>query len=211
MKNLVILWGFNRHAISYQGLVDSAPEDWRVYQIPYSQLMPNGKNSQLFKNLLDFINRKKLNKVHLLGHSLGGALALDFVIHHPEVVEALFLVDSAGVYDQKPLLNGFYKTVRYGSATSTKWYKNAQELIKTLRTPILYTKLGFYAHHANLDEQAKSLKMPVTLLWGKNDRITPVWQGEKLHQSILGSKLIVLPNQGHDWIITSPGKFWQNI
>lgn len=49
--------------------------------------------------VLDFLEQNKLQKVNLIGHSMGGALALYFAYYHPERVKHLYLIDSEGVYD----------------------------------------------------------------------------------------------------------------
>lgn len=43
----------------------------------------------------------------------------------------------------------------------------------------------------------KSLRMPVAIIWGSADDITPLWQGEKLRALIPGSELKVMPSVGH--------------
>lgn len=48
------------------------------------------------KFLNDFISALGLEKIFLAGHSLGGALCLQFCVHHKEKVERLFLLNNAG-------------------------------------------------------------------------------------------------------------------
>jgi 2-hydroxy-6-oxonona-2,4-dienedioate hydrolase len=211
MKHLILLWGFNRHGASYKAIVNTAPLEWQIHQFPYRKIIPSGKTDELHQSLLNYLKEKGLKKVYLMGHSLGGGLALDFAIHHPKRVEELYLVDSAGVYDKNSVLKGFLNVTRYGTHSPKELHKNLKELIQTLRNPILYTKLGWYAHHIDLTEQANSLKVPTVIFWGENDRITPLWQGQKLNQAISGSKLIILKNEGHDWVLKHPEKFWSNV
>ncbi len=43
----------------------------------------------------------------------------------------------------------------------------------------------------------QNLKMPVLIIWGSTDSITPLWQGKKLRDLIPHSELKVMPNVGH--------------
>ncbi len=55
---------------------------------------PPGAYDRAFyrRQLLELINKLKLGKVHLVGHSFGGALAVDFAAHHPGLVKGLVLI-----------------------------------------------------------------------------------------------------------------------
>lgn len=43
-KNLVLFWGWSRSKVSYQGLIDSAHKDWKIYHISYPDLIPDGSS-----------------------------------------------------------------------------------------------------------------------------------------------------------------------
>ena len=64
--------------------------------------------------VIDLLREKKLEKVHLLGNSLGGAVAMDIAYKVPELVKSLVLVGSAGFYRsdirtvQNEILEGNY-------------------------------------------------------------------------------------------------------
>lgn len=55
--------------------------------------------AEFIKNFLDVL---KIKKVNFVGHSLGGAIGLKFAIDHPDYVEKLILVDSAGFGQDLP-------------------------------------------------------------------------------------------------------------
>ena len=211
MKNLVLFWGWTRNEHTYQRLIGSAPADWRIYRVSYEQLIPHG-DMQLFKqNFLKFLEENKLSKFYLAGHSLRGALSLDFTYHFPNKVQELFLIDSAGVYDfqaihheVKAMLN---RHPKYKSFSDPRW----ASLKRILRHPILHARLGLHAHFVDLQKEASEIKTPTTIMWGADDKLTPVRQGERLHELIKGSKFIVLQGEGHDWILFYPELFWENI
>ncbi len=211
MKDLVIFWGWTRNEKSYQGLINSAPKDWKVYPVSYEYLMPHG-NLRVFKqNFLEYLKQNNLEKFYLMGHSLGGALALEFAYYYPEKVKELFLIDSEGVYEPQPIFqiikNVFRQHPKYKNLPHHRW----TSFRRILRHPVLHTKLGYHAHNIDLQEEAKNLKVPTTIIWGEDDHLTPINQGQRLHQLISNSEFISLANEGHDWILYSPELFWQNI
>lgn len=207
-NKLVFLWGWGRYKRGYKKLIETAPSNWEIYQLPYSSLIPSGDVQDLHKNLLQFLDSNNLDKVYLSGHSLGGAFALDFAVHHPKRVKKLFLFNSEGVYDAQPLWKVFMNIVLF-SHKSIK--DDLRDLVNIFRYPLLYFKLGKMAHNFDLQEEAEDLKVPTVVMWGEKDKITPLWQGERLHELIRGSKLIVHKGVGHDWIVHSPELFWENI
>lgn len=147
-----------------------------------------------------------------MGHSLGGALALEFAYHQPQMVERLFLVDSEGVYGAEnifQLTSNFFRS--HTSHVRRKAVENIKAIYRIARKLMLHLRLAHYAHHIDLQKEAREMKVPTTILWGEQDHLTPLWQGQALHQAIPGSKLIILKEMDHDWILHSPELFWENV
>ena len=48
-----------------------------------------------------------------------------------------------------------------------------------------------------IEEDAYLINHPTLLIWGEDDKIIPLYNGEKLHQEILNSRLVVLKDCGH--------------
>lgn len=73
------------------------------YQVIGVDLRNHGKSphsaSQSYANmaddLLELCDALSLERIHLLGHSLGGKVAMQFAAHHPDRVEKLIVVDMA--------------------------------------------------------------------------------------------------------------------
>lgn len=57
----------------------------------------------------------------------------------------------------------------------------------------------------------KGLHMPVLILWGNTDEVTPLWQGRKLQQLIPGSRLVVLEGVGHIPYIEDSKRFNEEL
>ena len=99
----------------------------------------------------DFMNAMHINKAHLVGHSLGGGIALQFAITYPEKINKLVLVGSAGLgkdismihrMTSLPILgeqltkpnrkniSGLYKSLVYDNATITEKMKTNTKYIR---------------------------------------------------------------------------------
>lgn len=210
MNTLIILPGLNRDARSYKNLVRQAPKSWKIITVSYKTLL-SGLNLNEFKiSFQEYLHKDNLSSVYILGHSTGGALAMEFAHHHPSKVKGLFLVDSEGIYGaeslRKMVVNLLANLISQG-----KFIESLKVVFNLIADPLLSLRLAHYAHHASLEKEAASIKIPTLILWGERDRITPLWQGEKLHQLIPTSKLIVFKGQGHDWIVNSPELFWKYL
>lgn len=212
MKNLVLFWGWTRNEKSYQKLVSLAPPSWKIYPVSYEQLMPQGRVDLFGENVFKFLDHHNLKEFDLLGHSLGGALALQFTYDHPERVERLFLIDSEGIYGHENVVQVLLNFLKSHSLHGRKKaMENIRAFYRTIKSPGFHLKLARHAHFADLQKEAKAVKVPTTIVWGEKDHLTPLWQGEKLHQLIANSQLVVLPKMDHDWILHSPQAFWANI
>jgi len=60
-------------------------------------------------------------------------------------------------------------------------------------------------------ENLGTLAMPVHLIWGDCDTITPLWQGRALHAAIAGSTFDVIPGAGHIPYIEAPSSFQRSL
>ena len=74
-------------------------------------------------------------------------------------------------------------TVRGFTSAYGDWFQNL--LVNRENSPIA----DFSSFH--------KLTVPVTLLWGAMDTVTPLWQGRELQALFSSSTLVVIPNAGH--------------
>lgn len=211
-EDLLMFWGWTRNDHSYKGLVDTAPKNWQIHTINFEDLVTHGWIDKLSENVRQHLEEKNLNKVHVMGHSMGGALALQFTHQNPKLVNSLYLLDSAGVYGHETLpqlFTNFFKS--HSLHGSKKAKENSKAMYRAFRRPLAHLRLAKYAQFVDLQEEAKQIRVPTTLIWGEKDHLIPVWQGERFHELIPGSKLIVLPGMDHDWPLHAPRLFWENI
>lgn len=210
-ENLVIFGGAARDISSYKNLISLAPENWKVFFVEDKVLIPSGKTDELSENVLKYLKENKIEQFNLLGHSIGGALALEFASMYSEFIKKIFLVDSEGIYGKENALKATWNWILTQIHTKGELTTSMLRVIGVLKNPFLHLRLAKYAHRANLKEQATKIKVPTTIIWGEKDHLTPLWQGEELNRLIKGSKLIVLKNSYHNWILNNPENFWDIV
>lgn len=145
-------------------------------------------------------------RVSLLGHSNGGRIILSFALKYPERVEQLFLVDSAGIYH-----NDFYTKTKRGlfkvasvigkSVTSSEkarklFYKVVRERDYQEATPLMRETMKNLIS-VDLAPQLQKIKVPVTIIWGKNDLTTPFTDAMAMVNELPNSKLFPIENASH--------------
>lgn len=208
-ENLVVLAGWSRNEISYKDLINNAPLGWKVFVPSYKELAPYKGLDVFHENFLTYLRKNNIDTFNLLGHSLGGGLALHFAAKYPDKLKRLFLIDSKGVYESESLASGIKNLIKEHLQRSLA--DNLGDFLRIIENPFLNFRLGLVAHYSDAVEQAKKVRINTHIFWGEKDYMTPVAHGKKLKSLIKNSKLIVLKGMGHDWILKDSLPFWKNI
>lgn len=206
-ETLVLLHGLMGELSNWEDVIDHFKQNYHVivpilpiYELPILTL---GVKS-LSKYIHRFIKFKKLGQVVLIGNSLGGHVGLVFTVSHQEHVKALVLTGSSGLYE-----NAFggsfprresYDYIKekveftfYDPATATKElvdevYKSVNDRSRVIR--ILALAKSAIRH--NMSKDLARITIPVSLIWGKQDKVTPPEVAEEFHQ--------LLPNSELNWV-----------
>jgi pimeloyl-ACP methyl ester carboxylesterase len=160
--------------------------------------------------VVGFLDALGLRQVDLGGISMGGWIAQHVAYKHPERVRRLMLFDAAGLYE-KPDWN-----TKLFTPTTPAELDQLEALLMPKPTYIpgfvardilrISHKNAWVTHRAintmltgqdATDSMLPQLKMPLLLVWGAEDRITPLRQGEKMHRLAPHSELNLFPGCGH--------------
>ena len=169
-------------------------------------------------SLLNHLNWTK--ELYLVGHSLGGMIALVYGIENPSQVKKMVVADSFCFISQEAI------TDVLGRVNSSKLEKFAigmgvrglhpyndeiAKFVAKLVTDHMSKKDCLQATAAsagfNICENLKSLNIPTLILVGKKDITTPVWASEMIHEWLPQSELIIIPDAGHLIILDHPNEF----
>ena len=173
----------------------------------------------LEKFLHKFIEYRDYKNINLLGNSLGGHVALMYVLRHPERIKSLTLTGSSGLFesgmgDTYPK-RGDYEYIKkkteltfYDPKIATK--ELVDELYETVNIRIKAVKIIALAKSAirnNLGDEVSLIKQPTLLIWGNNDTITPPFVGQEFHKLISNSELHFIDKCGHAPMMERPEEF----
>ena len=175
--------------------------------------------SGLEKHVAAFIEHKNYTNIHLLGNSLGGHVALVYVLKHPERVKSLTLTGSSGLFenamgDSYPK-RGDYEYIK--NKTAQTFYDPAvatpelvDEVFEITKNRIKVIKIIALAKSAirhNLGEELNQIQQPTLLIWGKNDIVTPPFVAEEFKKLIPNSQLHFIDKCGHAPMMEVPIEF----
>jgi pimeloyl-ACP methyl ester carboxylesterase len=187
-----------------------------VYDMP---LLTTGVSS-LAKFVEKFIAHKKITEqVCLLGNSLGGHVGLVFTLNNPEKVRAMMLTGSSGLYENsmggtfpKREDYNFIKTkveyTFYDPKTASKeLVDEVFEIVNNREKVIRILAMAKSAMRHNLRKDLPNLTMPICLIWGKQDTITPPNVAEEFHELLPKSELNWIDKCGHAPMMERPEEF----
>lgn len=159
-----------------------------------------------------FSQRLGLRRFVLAGHSMGGAITLDFALAHPEALSGIVLVGSGARLRVKSetletLAKGQHALdiVRYmyGSSVAAEVLEQAAVEMKQVPPEVYLSDFQACDRFSILDEIA-SIQVPTLILCGQEDLMTPVKYSEYLKKAIPHSTLALVPDAGHMAMLERP-------
>jgi pimeloyl-ACP methyl ester carboxylesterase len=162
-------------------------------------------------------------KAKLVGHSMGSLIALETAARHPAKVSGLSLIGTAATMTVGPdLLKaaeandhaaidmvsiwglGFQAELGGSLAPGLWMHSGAQRVLEQCRPGVLYNDLNACnAYQGALDAAAK-VAVPVTLILGERDMMTPAKAGKALAAALPNARTVVLPGAGHMMMAERP-------
>jgi pimeloyl-ACP methyl ester carboxylesterase len=167
-----------------------------------------------------FMQAQNLSKATLVGNSLGGWIAIDFAVRHPQMVDKIVLVDSAGLPFEKPItvdlnpaslgdMRTLLESIFYDKKMVTEEFA-LQAFTNHVRNNDGFTiqrTLAGFAQNQFEDAKLSTIHAPALVVWGRQDELIPVSSGEKLRDGIPGAKLVVYEQCGHVPQLEKPAEF----
>ena len=219
---LVLLHGLFGALSNFKDLIDHFRHTHRVI-IPllplYDLTLIETSVSGLSRHVAKFIEHQKLTDIHLLGNSLGGHIGLVYTLKHQQLVKSITLTGSSGLFEngmgETYPKRGDYSYVQckteltfYDPKVATK--ELVDEVFSIVNNRIKALKIIALARSAirhNLGDELQQIKMPVCLIWGLNDTITPPMVAEEFHKLLPNSELHWIDKCGHAPMMEVPKEF----
>jgi pimeloyl-ACP methyl ester carboxylesterase len=219
---VILLHGLMGALSNFGGLVDYFANSHNVV-FPFLPIfeMPLRKLSVI--GLVDFVDRfiehQGYTNVHIVGNSLGGHVAQLYALRRPDRVKSLTLTGSSGLFENAMgstfPKRGNYEYIKqktqdvfYDSSIATKEYvDDLYEMVNNRNKAIRIITTAKSAIRHNLGDKLHNIKCPTLLVWGREDGVTPLFVGEKFHELISNSRLVIIEKCGHAPMMEKPAEF----
>ena len=219
---IILLHGLMGGVENFGEMVDFISAEYKVYGLDlklFEGSLLRVSVKSLSDYLYEFMNHLGLPSATLIGNSMGGHIALIFSKEHPEMVENMILTGSSGLYENamgdsfprrgdKDYIRTKTEEVFYNPEVATDELVDKVFGIANNRVSVL--KLLGYAKSAirhNMAEDIPNFTMPVCLIWGEHDKVTPPNVADEFHKLLPNSELHWMPLCGHAAMWEHPEDF----
>ena len=222
-KPIVILHGLMGGLGNFEGFISHFPKlGYQLFmpELPiYTASLLNTNVKYFSKFINNFIKFLELDKVILVGNSLGGHVGLLHAKLFPEFTKALVLTGSSGLYEnamgdtypkrgdydfiKKKTENVFYSPKIATKEVVDEVFESVNDRNKVIR--ILAMAKSAIRH--NMAKDLPKIKIPTALIWGENDKVTPPEVAEEFDNLLPDSKLFWIKKCGHAPMMEHPDKF----
>lgn len=219
---IILLHGLMGGVENFGEMVDFISAEYKVYGLDlklFEGSLLKVSVKSLSDYLYEFMNHLGLSSATLIGNSMGGHIALIFSKEHPEMVENMILTGSSGLYENamgdsfprrgdKDYIRKKTEEVFYNPEVATDELVDKVFGIANNRVSVL--KLLGYAKSAirhNMAEDIPNFTMPVCLIWGEHDKVTPPNVADEFHKLLPNSELHWMPLCGHAAMWEHPEDF----
>jgi pimeloyl-ACP methyl ester carboxylesterase len=234
-KPMIIIHGFLGSHLNFESIVERLSGSRKLYVVDLpgfglSKASLQGDYSKkgyadLLVSLMKLLN---ISRADVLGHSMGGEVALNLAYHYPERVERLVLIDSTG-YDTASYLPDFvarsevlnYLLMRYGFQTYflqrflyrqglgdlSNYSANQFGLFFSITNQVSPSFLRLFNSQDDSGTLAGSIKEIIKktlIIWGSNDRVVTPDRGIHFDSELPDSRLVTIEGAGHSPMIEDP-------
>jgi len=227
VKNICLVHGWGANTQKLEPLRKELENlGWTVWlpKLPFFEL-PEPQNPWKLNDFVRFIDNGaqeffQNEPYTLFGHSLGGRIGLKMASETDtqSQLNSLILCSAAGVSRTNIIKRFFFKTVAkvfgpFKNVSPTK-YILLKKIIYRLARASDYRQINSEIKketfrniiEESLKSQALRIKIPTLILWGEQDKTTPVYDACYLHKNIAKSILKVFPDENHRLPYNQPKK-----
>ena len=229
---LVLLHGFIHDSRTWHRQIEDLSRDfdviaWDAPGCGQSSDPPEEFSMAEFADCLGgFLDAEGISAAHLVGLSWGGTLAMEFYRQRPEAARSLVLADtyagwtgSLGAEAAKQRLEQCINDSRkppedwipewaphaFSDNASTALWKEQESHMWDFHA------VGFRAMSRAVAPDFREIfplvSVPTLLIWGDDDKRSPLSAGEMMRDGIKGSRLVVIPSAGHVSNLEQPERF----
>ena len=219
---LLLLHGLMGALSNWEEVVHEFKSQYRViipmlpiYDLP---LLTTGVKT-ISKYIHKFVKYKKLKDFTIIGNSLGGHAGLIYVLAHPTFAKALVLTGSSGLYENAfggtfprresyDFIKEKVEFTFYDPETATKeLVDDVFRIVNDRHSVVRILAMARSAIRHNMQKDLHKIHIPVGLIWGRNDKVTPPEVANEFHEYLPKSELIWIDKCGHAPMMEQPEEF----
>ena len=182
-----------------------------------------GENKEMLKpyaledyvnDVVNYIKENNLKKPSVVAHSFGGRVVLKAILDlgHANLFDKIVFCDSAGLKPKKT----FIKTSKVVLFKMLKPFIKKERLLRFYSND--YSSLNGVMRESfkkvlseHFDEKIKNIENQPLIIFGNDDKETPLYMAHKFNKEIKNSKLVILKNAGHFCFLDSPLRFYMEV
>lgn len=223
---VVLVHGFASALDVWDGVVPALARTHRVVALDLAGFgwsdRPEGDYSPAAQArlVLGLLDRRGVGRASIVAHSWGSSVALAATMQAPERIARIVLYDAFVYEDEVPtfsrwsraggvgeVLFGLFYTERVEERLAAAYHDHAfvtEKLVDDVKAA--FERPGTVAaalatvrgqRFAEVEGRYRSIAKPTLVLWGREDRITPLRHGERLVRDLPDARLVVYPRCGH--------------
>ncbi len=232
---VVLVHGLGRAgARDWAHVIPALASNYEVYALDLPGFGLSDKGNHLYSpsNYVRVLDRLLGERVRrpfaLVGHSMGGVVALAFTASYPDRVSRLIVADVAGVLHRSVYGEFLGRAVAGRAVGDSPWLEVVMRLIQSqaenlpagaamsleipqvrqrlLRgDPNAIAALALVEH--DLGRGLRAMRTPTLIVWSKDDKVAPPRTGQVLASLIPRARLALIDDAGHAPQITEPARF----
>ena len=180
------------------------------------------------KTLFRVLDKKNINKFHLLGHSMGGMIVQEMVKIFEKRINKLICFATSSIGDipgrfeslevsiKRLKKEGIKETVKrippkwFVEGNNAKYFYFCENAVKYTTEETAYNALNAMKNWRGY-ENLKNIKNQTLIIWGDKDLSYNFKQVNTLNKNILNSDIVIFKNCSHNVHLESPDKFNQTV
>ncbi|MBX2899490.1 MAG: alpha/beta hydrolase [Cyclobacteriaceae bacterium] len=210
---VILLHGLFGNLAMWKSVIEVLKNEYKVIvpRLPLFELTIENTNVKyLAKTLHDFIDWHQLTDVILIGHALGGQVALMYTHQYPQNVDRLILTSSTGLlekpaftdsdvhihdyeYIQDRIEDAFYHKDFVSEDLVNEIFTTVQSIPKRLALG----SISRSAQHYKVTSFLNKIDHPVLLMWGLQDKISSPESALHFHDLLPNSEVKFIDECGH--------------
>ncbi len=225
---LLLIHGTGSSLHTWDGWVAELREDFRIVRLDLPGFGLTGPEpdhdyspERRVEAMVALLDHLGVQRCSVAGNSLGGYLAWQLTVRHPDRVDAQVLIDAAGYPQQRPgmtvmdlgrvpILRGVLSrlTPRFLIAAAVRESYGDPSLVAPALIDRYYELLrrqgnrramltGLNAERPPGHDKIRTINQPTLVMWGTEDRLISVELAERFHGDLPSSELLVYPDIGH--------------